>query len=88
MREPTIPNKEPRDDLEKYGPETVRAILLHGWANRRDYSEVILQIAAQQSPERKPLLHGSNGKTCGMRVRTGSTFLPLSSRRSLLSWLG
>jgi hypothetical protein len=50
---PTISNKKLKADLEKYGPETVRTILLHGWANRQDYSEAIQQIAVPGSAERQ-----------------------------------
>jgi len=50
---PTFPDKKLKADLEKYGPETVRTILLHGWANRQDYSEAVQQIAVQGSDERK-----------------------------------
>jgi hypothetical protein len=49
---PIIP-QDLRNALEESGPEIVRTILLHGWANRQDLPEVLQQIAVQSSEQRK-----------------------------------
>jgi hypothetical protein len=51
MRKPNIP-KTLRHAVEECSTETVRTILLHGWANPQDFPEVIKRIA-QPSSERK-----------------------------------
>jgi len=51
VRKPNISEKL-RHTLEECGTETIRTILLHGWANPEGFPEVILRIA-QPSSERK-----------------------------------
>jgi hypothetical protein len=51
VRKPNI-SQEMRRALEECGTETIRTILLHGWANREGFPEVIQRIA-EPSSERK-----------------------------------
>jgi hypothetical protein len=52
VRKPNIPKKL-RDTLEECGTETIRTVLLHGWANPADLPEV---LRGMSSSERKDAL--------------------------------
>jgi hypothetical protein len=56
VRKPNIPEKL-RDALEECGTETIRTVLLHGWANPADLPEVLRGMSSSERKDALAWLH-------------------------------